>query len=179
MIARFLHWLRRGVTRLLEDRVYVDDWRPTFDGPAPPSSAFARDVLHTLVVSGLSPDDAVRVLRPFEPAGPWLGPYTLWGDRPLEADPVRFPGFQTRRRVKLLEHHGNGIPGEVPILLATLYTAETETCDLPPDLDRAWKEVIRVAFATSERCVWDAWVERGEPCVRAGSEPDPTPEREP
>lgn len=80
-----------------------------------------------------------------------------------------------------LAHHGNRIPGEVPILLATLYTAETETCDLPPDLDRAWKEVIRVAFATSERCVWDAWVERGEPCERVpeGPEPEPTPEPAP
>lgn len=166
-VAKFLKAVRRTASAKS-----AGDWRPADPGPAPPSSVFARDVLHALVTAGLTPDDAVRVLRPFEVTGSWLGPYALWGDRLVEADPVRFPGIETRRRIKLLEHRGSGIPGEVPVLLAMLYAAETETCDLPPDLDHAWKEAIRVAFVASERCVRDAWVDPTDPADSEPVEPE-------
>lgn len=175
MIARLLRWLRASATRTLEDR--INDAQAA-DAPLV-SSVFARDVLHALIVAGLDPSDAVRALRPFEVTGTWLGPYTLYGTRPVTLHPERFPGVQTRRRARLLHRDGTGSPSEVPVLLATLYAVETETCALPADLDAAWREVIRVAFHAAERSErWDMWVEPEgvEPELDEPAETDVSPE---
>lgn len=163
MIARRLRWLRAHVAHVLEARV-----SPAQDTPAPPpSSAFARDVLCTLVNAGLSADEAARTLRSYEVTGGWSGPYAVYGLRQVEFT----PGVNVYRHVRLLQRDWRSVPADVPVLLATLYAAETETCDLPEDLDRAWKEVIRVAAVAARRCVEDAWVERE---VEPGTD-EPTP----